>query len=148
MEPGHWVSLSWLNESIFSQLGSIHYFMLCHLPSLYFCLCVCLLLCLFGLSLMPLSGSVHIHLSLSLSLSLSLYQSFLIIHLLPRRGQYTVLAPSICNQNFHHIFLSNHASQSLQTWCSASARGPTCGLPNSCLPVIYFLFYDLFYFLI
>ena len=43
-------------------------------------------------------------------------------------------------------FLSNHASQPLQTWYGASARGPTRGLPNSRQPFIYFLFFDFVYF--
>ena len=42
---------------------------------------------------------------------------------------------SVC-PSFRH-----NASQPLQTY-GASARGPTCHLPNSGLPVIYFLFYD------
>ena len=41
---------------------------------------------------------------------------------------------------FRSTFLSNHASQPLQTWYGASARGPTRRLPNSRPPVIYFLF--------
>ena len=45
---------------------------------------------------------------------------------------------------FHHTFLSNYASQPPQTWYGASAMGPTRCLPNSLLPLIYFLFYDLF----
>ena len=31
---------------------------------------------------------------------------------------------------FRHTFLSNHASQPLQTWYGTSARAPTCRLPN------------------
>ena len=46
---------------------------------------------------------------------------------------------------FRHTFLSNHVLQPLQTWCGASAMGPTCHLPNSHPPVIYFLFYNLLY---
>ena len=42
-------------------------------------------------------------------------------------GGYIVLAlsvlPSVSNI-FRHTFLSNHASQPLQTWYGASARGP------------------------
>ena len=60
--------------------------------------------------------------------------------------RYIVLAlsllPSVPNI-FHHTFLSNHASQPLQTWYGALARGPTSQLPNSGLPVIYFLFHDM-----
>ena len=76
---------------------------------------------------------------------------------LRRRRGYKILAmslsPSICfpsvipfvllsvrNQTFHGFFLSNHASQPLQTWYGASSRDPTLGLPNSCPPVNYFLF--------
>ena len=47
---------------------------------------------------------------------------------------------------FPHTFLSNHASQPLQTWYSTLSSGPTRCLLNSGLPVIYFLFYDLVYF--
>ena len=36
------------------------------------------------------------------------------------------LSPNTTNQPF----LSNHASQPLQTWYGASARGPTCCLQN------------------
>ena len=46
------------------------------------------------------------------------------IPLLRRRGGYIVLALSVTNI-FHCIFLSNHASQPLQTWYGAEARGPT-----------------------
>ena len=47
---------------------------------------------------------------------------------------------------FRCTFLSNHASQQLQTWYGASARSPTFCLLNSHPPVIYFLFYDLVFF--
>ena len=48
---------------------------------------------------------------------------------------------------FRHAFFNSHASQPLQTWYGALARGPTGCLPNSGQPVIYFLFYNLVYFL-
>ena len=60
-----------------------------------------------------------------------------------RRGGYTVLALSILpsvTTIFRCTFLSNHASQPLQTWYVASARGPTHCVWNSCPPVIYSLF--------
>ena len=63
--------------------------------------------------------------------------------MLRRRGWYIVLALSIplsVTNIFHHVFLSNHASQPLQTWYGALAKGPTIRLPNSGPPVIYFLF--------
>ena len=41
---------------------------------------------------------------------------------------------------FRGTLLRNHASQPLQTWYCASARGPTRRLPNSGPPVIYFFF--------
>ena len=44
-------------------------------------------------------------------------------------------------------FLTNYASQSLQTWYGALARVPTRRLPNLGLQLISFLFYDLVYFL-
>ena len=53
--------------------------------------------------------------------------------------------PSVANI-FRRIFLSNHASQPLQTWYGVSARGSTRRLWNSGPRVIYFLFYDLVYF--
>ena len=73
--------------------------------------------------------------------------SHIYITLLRRRGWYTVLAlsllssvlPSLSNI-FRRNFLSNRASQSLQTWYGTSARGPTRRLPNSGPPLIYFLF--------
>ena len=76
--------------------------------------------------------------------------SSVIIPPLRRTGGYTVLAPSVLpsvTNIFHHIFLSNHASQPLQTWYGASARGPTGCLSNLGPPVIYLLVYDLVYFL-
>ena len=54
--------------------------------------------------------------------------------------------PSLSNI-FNHTFLSNHASKPVQTLYGASARSPTCRLPNSRLPVIHFLFFDVVYFL-
>ena len=48
--------------------------------------------------------------------------------------------PSLTNI-FHHLFLSNHASQAFQTWDGALAGDPTSSLLNLCPPVIYFLFY-------
>ena len=58
---------------------------------------------------------------------------------LQRRG-YTVLAlsvlPSVTNI-FRHNFLSNHASQPLQTWYGALTRLPTHPLPDSRPPVFY-----------
>ena len=77
--------------------------------------------------------------------------------LLRRRGgiYYLVLSfcPSLCPSIrlsvtiiFNRIFLSNHASQLLQTWYGALARCATSSLPNSCPPFIYLLFYDLVYF--
>ena len=57
--------------------------------------------------------------------------------------RYTVLALSVLLSVINiycHTFLSNHASQSLQIWYCALARGPMCRLPNSGPPVIYFLF--------
>ena len=53
--------------------------------------------------------------------------------------------PSVTN-TFCHTFPSNHASQSLQTWYGALARGPTSCLLNSCWPFIYFLFPGLVHF--
>ena len=47
---------------------------------------------------------------------------------------------------FHHSFLNNHASQPLQTWYGAFARGPTYRIPNSDPPVICFLVYNVVYF--
>ena len=69
---------------------------------------------------------------------------------LQRREMYTVLALSICLSIspsiisiFRHTFLSNHASQPLQTWYVASARGPTGHLQNSCLlPVLQFTLFS------
>ena len=55
------------------------------------------------------------------------------------------ILPSVTNI-FRRTFLSNHASQPLQTWYDASSRGPTGCLLNSEPPVIYFLLYDLVYF--
>ena len=79
---------------------------------------------------------------------------FVFIPPLRRRGWSTVLAlpvlPSVLSSVsniFRCTFLSNHASQPLQTWYGALARGPTRRLPNSILPGIYFPFYDLAYFL-
>ena len=75
----------------------------------------------------------------------------MLLFILPlwRRGVYTAIAlyvlPSILP--FHCTFLSNHASQPLQTCDGVSARGPTRHLADSGPPVIYFLFYDLVYFL-
>ena len=65
---------------------------------------------------------------------------------LRRREGYTVLAlsillsilPSVTNI-FCCSFFRNHASQPLQTWYGALARGPTHGLPNLGPPIIYFL---------
>ena len=66
-----------------------------------------------------------------------------IIPHLKKKG-YTLLAVSVLpsilppvTNIFHHTFLSNNASQQLQTWYGALARGPTRGLPNS---VIHFRF--------
>ena len=59
-----------------------------------------------------------------------------------KRG-YTVLALSVLpsvNNIFRRTFLSNHASQPIQTWYGASGRGPTSRLPNWGPPAIYFLF--------
>ena len=50
-----------------------------------------------------------------------------------------VLVLSVINI-FRTTFLSNHTSQSLQTWYDASARVPTRRFPNSGPPVIFFLF--------
>ena len=66
---------------------------------------------------------------------------------LRRREWYTVLAlpvlpsahPSITNV-FRRTFLNNHASQPLQTWYGALAKGSTRPLSNSGPPVIYFQF--------
>ena len=70
----------------------------------------------------------------------------IIIPLLQRRGEYTGLAlsvlPSLTNI-VCLIFLINHASQPLQNWYGASAKGPTHRLQNSGSPVVYFLFYDI-----
>ena len=63
--------------------------------------------------------------------------------LLQRRVGYTVLALSVLTSMtniFHQTFLSNCASQPLQTWYGTLARGPTRGLPNCGPPVVYFLF--------
>ena len=51
------------------------------------------------------------------------------------------------SEKFRHTYLSNHALQPLQTWYGASPRGLTCCLQNLHLPLIYFLFYNLVYFL-
>ena len=66
-----------------------------------------------------------------------------------KRG-YTILALSVLTSItniFCHTFLGNHASQPLQTWYGALARGPICHLLNSGLPAIYFLFPGLVHFL-
>ena len=62
---------------------------------------------------------------------------------------YNVLALSVLppvTNTFCRTFLSNHALQPLETRYGASPRDPTCRLPNSGPPLIYFLFYDLVYF--
>ena len=54
--------------------------------------------------------------------------------------------PPTVTSIFCHSFLSNHASQPLNTWYVVLARVPTCRLPNTGLPLICFLFNDLVYF--
>ena len=78
-----------------------------------------------------------------ITFSIPAYLNFFFIPKLGRRGRYTALALSFLlslTNIFHHTFLSNHASQPFQTWYGASARGLTSCLPNSGLPVVYFLF--------
>ena len=72
-----------------------------------------------------------------------LFLSYIYYTPLRRRGGYTVLALSILlslTNVYGSTFLSNHASQPLQTWYGALARGPTSCLLNSGPPVIYFPF--------
>ena len=72
-----------------------------------------------------------------------LYLSYIYYTPFQRRGRYTVLALSIVlslSNVSSSTFLSNHASQPLQTLYGALARGPTSCLLNSGQPVIYFLF--------
>ena len=71
-------------------------------------------------------------------------------HRLPNSGLpvfYFLFYDFVCLLSFHpqhnifsHNFLSTHASEPLQTWYSASARGPTHHLLTSGVPVICFLF--------
>ena len=82
--------------------------------------------------------------------SKSLKGMVLIIPPLGRRGGCTVLlvfvSPSVLlsvTSIFHLTFLSNHASQPLQTWYGSLTRGLTLGLQNSDPPLTCFLFYDL-----
>ena len=68
---------------------------------------------------------------------------------LRRRGGYTNLSLSVLpfeTNIFGCAFLSSYASDPLQTWFDAFARGSTHRLTNSGLPVIYFLFYNLAFF--
>ena len=53
--------------------------------------------------------------------------------------------PSVTNI-YCCFFLSNHASQSIQSWYGALAKGPTHFLPKSRPLVLYLLFYNLVYF--
>ena len=64
---------------------------------------------------------------------------WIIIPPIGRRGGSTVLSLSVlpsASNNFRRTDLSNHASQPLHTWYSASAMGLTRCLPNSSPPVI------------
>ena len=67
-----------------------------------------------------------------------------------RRRGYTGFA--LCVRPSFRLYVTNifvalfHASQPLQTWYGASAKGPARHLPNSGPPVIYYLFHDLVYF--
>ena len=72
---------------------------------------------------------------------------FYIIHYIPnfKKMGFTSVHLSVTDI-FHHIFHSNHSSHPREIWYATSSRGPTCCLPNSGLPVIYFLFHVLLHF--
>ena len=57
---------------------------------------------------------------------------------------YLSVLPSVTNI-FHYIFHSNHNTRPLEARYRASSRGPSCGVPNSGLPV-NFLFLDFVHF--